>query len=301
MYSVKAASQHTGLPPETLRAWERRYQAVTPERDDAGRRIYSQADMLRLLLLRQATELGHPIRRLAQLDEPALKHLLCDQPDSNALSSPHNAFYEGLLEAAMNFDQRLCTQEITRAQSLYEPDVLVRKILGPALREIGRRWAVNQASIAQERVLSSAVEHALLSVMNIYRHTARGPTIIWGTLSGERHPLGALMACYLAAARGFACRYLGGDLPACEFADVAHSAGAAVAGVGTMTGWLDGQFGAQLKELCEQLPEQCELWVGGTIKDEGDQPLSKHDSALVKCIRLHDLDDLTNRLDLLRA
>ncbi len=301
MYSVKAASQHTGLTPETLRAWERRYKAVIPARDDSGRRMYSHDDMLRLQLLRQATELGHPIRRVAQLGEPALKDLLSDRPDANGSKVPHNAFCEGLLDAAMGFDQRLCTQEISRAQTLYEPDVLVREILGPALREIGRRWASNEASIAQERVLSSAVEHALLSVMNIYRHTARGPTIVWGTLAGERHPLGTLMASYLAAARGFACRYLGGDLPAEEFARVTRSAGAIVAGVGTMTGSLDGVFGTQLKLLCDQVPEQCEVWVGGYIENESEKPLHQHDDAFANCVRLGDLDDLIGRLDLLRA
>ena len=76
MYSIKAVSQATGLTVETLRAWERRYSIVTPQRDSSGRRTYGPEDVLRLRLLREATDLGHPIRRLAKLSEAELSGLI---------------------------------------------------------------------------------------------------------------------------------------------------------------------------------------------------------------------------------
>jgi transcriptional regulator, MerR family len=48
MYSIKAITLLTGLPAETLRAWERRYASITPARSDNGRRLYSQQDMEKL-------------------------------------------------------------------------------------------------------------------------------------------------------------------------------------------------------------------------------------------------------------
>ena len=72
MYSIKAVSQATGLTVETLRAWERRYAWSCRERDDLGRRVYRPEDVLRLRRLREATERGHPIGRLVQLDEAGL-------------------------------------------------------------------------------------------------------------------------------------------------------------------------------------------------------------------------------------
>jgi len=76
MYSVTSTSRLTGLAPGTLRAWERRYTVVDPLRDAAGRRIYDAGMIERLTRLQRLTERGHPIRRLASLDDAALDELL---------------------------------------------------------------------------------------------------------------------------------------------------------------------------------------------------------------------------------
>ena len=52
-YPIRAVSKLTGIAIDTLRAWERRYGAVTPVRDSRGR-LYSDADVARLRLLHQA-------------------------------------------------------------------------------------------------------------------------------------------------------------------------------------------------------------------------------------------------------
>ena len=75
MHSMKAACQLTGLSPDTLRAWERRYSAVQPKRDGNGRRVYERADVARLRLLRQAVDLGQPIHRVARLSTAELEGL----------------------------------------------------------------------------------------------------------------------------------------------------------------------------------------------------------------------------------
>ena len=50
-YRIGLTTQITGIRPETLRAWERRYEVVKPIRTDAGDRLYSQADIDMLLLI----------------------------------------------------------------------------------------------------------------------------------------------------------------------------------------------------------------------------------------------------------
>ncbi len=65
MYSIKAVTALTGLGAETLRAWERRYQAIVPRRDENGRRSYSQLDLERLTLLANLTRQGHAISKVS--------------------------------------------------------------------------------------------------------------------------------------------------------------------------------------------------------------------------------------------
>ena len=64
-HTVRLTALRTGLTPHTLRAWERRHHVVTPTRTEGGQRLYSDLDVERLRLIRQLTERGHSIRRLA--------------------------------------------------------------------------------------------------------------------------------------------------------------------------------------------------------------------------------------------
>lgn len=75
-YSIKAAARMADLTVDTLRAWERRYRAVEPHRSEKGRRLYSDAEVERLSLLRQATDLGHPISLVAPLLNEELEALV---------------------------------------------------------------------------------------------------------------------------------------------------------------------------------------------------------------------------------
>jgi len=74
LYPIRAVSRLTGIGIDTLRAWERRYGAVTPTRDDRGR-MYTEADVERLRLLNGAVERGHSIGRLAGLSNDQLTEL----------------------------------------------------------------------------------------------------------------------------------------------------------------------------------------------------------------------------------
>jgi len=44
-FSIQFVSQVTGINAHTLRAWEKRYQAVVPQRNPKGKRLYSDEDI----------------------------------------------------------------------------------------------------------------------------------------------------------------------------------------------------------------------------------------------------------------
>jgi hypothetical protein len=60
------------IPVATLRIWERRYQVVGPVLTDSGHRLYSGADVERLLLIKQLVDQGHAIGSLARLPTAGL-------------------------------------------------------------------------------------------------------------------------------------------------------------------------------------------------------------------------------------
>ena len=65
---IGAVTRLTGITSHTLRKWESRYHAIEPLRTDTGRRVYSQAQVDRLLLLRDLVRQGHQISTLARHD-----------------------------------------------------------------------------------------------------------------------------------------------------------------------------------------------------------------------------------------
>jgi len=67
-YRIGLTTQITGIRPETLRAWERRYEVVKPIRTDAGDRLYTQADIDRLLLIKKLVDNGDAISAVANLN-----------------------------------------------------------------------------------------------------------------------------------------------------------------------------------------------------------------------------------------
>jgi DNA-binding transcriptional MerR regulator len=74
-YPISAVAKLTGIPLDTLRAWERRYRTVIPKRAARGR-VYSEEQIQKLLLLRRAVEQGHSIGQVAALGERQLRELL---------------------------------------------------------------------------------------------------------------------------------------------------------------------------------------------------------------------------------
>jgi len=74
-YRSGIAARLAGIPVETLRVWERRYQIVGPRLSPRGHRLYSAEDVSRLTLIRQLVDLGSPIGSVAGLPLTALREM----------------------------------------------------------------------------------------------------------------------------------------------------------------------------------------------------------------------------------
>lgn len=66
-FNLKAVVQETGIKPDTLRAWERRYGLPEPNRSSGGHRLYSQNDIDTLLWLMSRQNEGMTISRAVDL------------------------------------------------------------------------------------------------------------------------------------------------------------------------------------------------------------------------------------------
>src|SRR6478609_7337401 len=79
-HPIGVVARRTGLKPDLIRAWERRYGAVEPGRSTTRRRFYSDADVERLQLLRRVVRTGRGISQVAGLPNEELRALLAEEP-----------------------------------------------------------------------------------------------------------------------------------------------------------------------------------------------------------------------------
>ena len=86
-YRIGLTTQITGIRPETLRAWERRYKAVKPTRSSNGRRLYSDNDVKKLMLLQRIISGGRRIGDIANLNIKNLENLIESDESATAVKT----------------------------------------------------------------------------------------------------------------------------------------------------------------------------------------------------------------------
>jgi DNA-binding transcriptional MerR regulator/methylmalonyl-CoA mutase cobalamin-binding subunit len=264
-YPIRAVSKLTGITVDTLRAWERRYGVVEPERDERGR-LYSEADVERLKLLRQLVEQGHAIGRVAALTSEELRALLSRGPDPVPYDGPVPAVATdlgALLAAVERFDAGSLRRELSRLAAILPARTLAREVAMPLLQQVGEGWHEGRFTVAQEHLVTAEVRSLIGALARLHALPDTAPRLMLATPAGEQHELGTLVAALVASGSGFATFYLGTGLPAAEVVNAARRVGprAVVLGFTGADGAPDGL--GVLAEVAAGLPDAVECWVGG--------------------------------------
>jgi methylmalonyl-CoA mutase cobalamin-binding subunit len=265
-YPIRAVAKLTGIAIDTLRAWERRYGAVTPTRDDRGR-MYTEADVVRLRLLRGAVDRGHSIGRLAPLGNDALRDLVAPIEDGTGTGAevprPTSIDTTALDVALRSFDAGGVDREIVRFAAVLRPLDLLEEVLMPLLVKVGDDWHRGRVTVAHEHLVSAAIRNTLGAFLRLPARPDPPARLVFATLSGDRHEIGTLGAAMFAAASGLGVTYLGPDLPARDIVRSVTPAGARVLVLGLTPGSAEKAAERQLRVIVRDLPRDVELWIGG--------------------------------------
>jgi DNA-binding transcriptional MerR regulator len=263
MFTIKAVSQATGVSIETLRAWERRYRVVEPQRDPNGRRSYSPPDVIRLRKLREATERGHAISKLARFTDEELASVLATPASEGPTHLAAKSFSVQMVDAAEEYRPEDCEQALSMALALLPLKEVVSSVLAPTLIEVGERWHAGHFNIAQERIVTGAVRRQVSAVLETYNRISASDPIVFATLPDERHELGLLMSALIAASKGVRCHYLGPDIPPADIATYASRVGASGIVLSFVLKDPRNSSGPALADLIQRTPKDIRIWIGG--------------------------------------
>jgi methanogenic corrinoid protein MtbC1 len=262
-YPIRAVAKLTGISVDTLRAWERRYAVVAPERDERGR-VYSEADVERLTLLRRAVERGHAIGRVAPIGVEELRALV-GRPTPVASSPPIATVtaIDDLFAAVERFDLEALRRELTRLAVVVTPRQLALDVALPLMRAVGEAWHQGRLTIGQEHLVTAEVRGLVGALARLREPPAGAPRLLIATLEGEPHELGSLVAALLAAGAGAAPFYFGAGLPPRELVAASRRLHPRAV-VLSMSGADEQATGpAAVIELARALPAGTACWVGG--------------------------------------
>lgn len=292
MYTIKTVATMSGISTETLRAWERRYAAVTPARDGQGRRRYSQEDVERLILLANATRQGFTISKISGQSKTQLQALLANNevvPANN-----NEALFAGIMAALAEYQMGRCEELLKRALIAMEPLEYVRDVLFPTLQRVGQLWHDGKLGIAHEHMFSACVKRIILSMINNMQSSFSDitPRIIFATLSGENHEFGILLSSLLAASQRCNCFYIGADLPWQELLIASEKIQPAIITLSIVNYPPRTNVIEDLTSLANELPMNIQLWIGGP----GADFLYDQQQLPARYIYTSSLDDFNSRI-----
>jgi len=261
LFPISTVSTMTGVNPVTLRAWERRYGLIKPNRTESGHRLYSDEDVDRIKLILQLIDEGIAISRVKE----ALKIATDDQEKDLDGSSHWTQYQEDMLRGVNNFDEAVLEATYNEAMSLYPVDVVTKQLLLPLLEKLGQRWMHVSTGIAEEHFFSVFMRNKLGARFHHQNQKNRGPRLIAACLPGEQHEFGLLLFSLAAHARGYRIILLGADMPIEQLAEVVHrsnSDGVVLSGSVDIN---EGKLHTHLKNLIEDT--NVPVWVGGKTSD----------------------------------
>jgi MerR family transcriptional regulator, light-induced transcriptional regulator len=236
-------SRRSGVSPELLRAWERRYQLLRPTRSVGGLRLYSAEDLERVRAMQQ-----HLAEGLAAAEAAALATSARTQATEVALAPE---------DVRRLLDEALTAFDDARAQAIFDSllstatlDTAISAVVVPYLHELGERWERGEVSVGQEHFASSVLRGRLLGLARGWGRGV-GPRLVLACAPGEQHDLGLISFGLALRARGWRVVYLGADTPLASVADAANASDAVFVVVSAVNAERFDPYAAELRELAQ--------------------------------------------------
>ena len=235
-YNLNVVVKETGIKPDTLRAWERRYGLPDPSRTGGGHRLYSERDIatVQWLVDRQGEGLriSHAVDLWKQMIENGQDPLLV-KPVGGTLDKNKIPRFEGTpniselkkrwVNACLRFDEISAENTVNYAFALYPFDTVCFDVLLSGLSEIGDSWYQGEVSVQQEHFASSLVIRRLNALIAATPPPTRSGKILVACPPGEQHTIAPLTISLIMRRRGWVVIYLGANVPMSRFTDTVNT------------------------------------------------------------------------------
>jgi DNA-binding transcriptional MerR regulator len=214
-------SRRLGVSDHVLRAWERRYGLLRPVRSAGGFRLYSEADLDRVQRMKV-----HLARGLSAA-EAARAAIDDERPVDAAVGASQAGYRDGLADASGaltlaldEFDEPAAHAVFDRLLSTLTVEAVLRDVVLPYLRELGKRWERGEVSVAQEHFASNVIRGRLASLARGWGH-GHGPRAVLACAPDELHDIALLAFGIVLNRSGWRIEFLGASTPLDDLVEIA--------------------------------------------------------------------------------
>jgi len=224
-FNLKAVVQETGLKPDTLRAWERRYSLPQPGRTEGGHRLYSQfdIDLLKWLVARQeeGLSISRAVKLWRQMEAEGQNPLTVMELSGSGGATAVNPFQGETLtqlrskwvEACLAFDEVSARQISSQAFATMPIETVCYELLQKGLSEIGTGWYEGRVSVQQEHFASAIAIRQIEALIVTAPDPTRNGRILIACPPDELHTFSSLLMTLFLRRQGWRVVYLGADVP----------------------------------------------------------------------------------------
>jgi DNA-binding transcriptional MerR regulator/methylmalonyl-CoA mutase cobalamin-binding subunit len=296
-YPIQVVAKRTGLSAGTLRAWERRYRGIEPNRDEKGRRRYSEELVTKLAVLSDLVRSGYRIGEVAALEVDQLRELRSQlsveagttnrtpnvgsaQPaqtgaESRAPETGSNAEerIEEALAAARALDDLSLYRVVEEAATSFGRLDIVDLFIFPLnrrVKEMAEEGELKQTHVALVRTALRAVLSSLLIPRD---EDSTRPVVLIAVPYSQKEELGMMASALHAYAAGWRPVLLGSGVPAEELVDAAGGTGARAVVLSVVTERYDFGVWDELTRARRALGDELPVYFGGRMPDRLMQDL----------------------------
>jgi len=224
-YNLKVVLRETGIKPDALRIWERRYGLPDPARSAGGHRLYSRYDieLIRWLMARQlqGSRISQAVQQWQELLSAGIDPLVVQSAQLPAALSFNklqaNTSLENLclqwIAACAAFDELSADMLLNQAFALYSVEAVCMRVLQAALREMGERWYRGECTVQQEHFASALALRRLETLIAAAPRPLRRDTVLLACTPNEWHTFPVLLLSLLLRRQGINVVYLGANTP----------------------------------------------------------------------------------------
>jgi len=225
LYKMSAIVRITGFKPSLLRAWERRYGLLKPERGKGGQRLYTNEDLRLLRRIRQLLAEGRSIGEAALMGRrELLRTAPPDELPAAVEAEPELAGHrEAVLYAVLAVDAAALRRLLDESFARWSPERVVEGILAPVAWRVGELWRQGRGSVASEHLATEMFSLRLRALLEAAAPAAAAPLAVAACFPEERHELGLMVVGYQLARLGRRVVHLGPAMPFEELDKALHA------------------------------------------------------------------------------